>query len=208
MNNSGEPTTERKLTFKYLLGKFLKSLAFLLILLVIIISLVSAILYMKLISAEALSDTLGLNKVSIIDSGLKRIEDLISKSEHEEVKKPIVTLPVSPVKPRITNNETNNSDKQQQNNIVQNSNRKPASEFTFSEAKKKNDTAVAKNISKLARLYSAMKPEEAVAIMKLLDEQTIIKILSKMEEDQAAKILANFNADLAARITQKMIKGN
>lgn len=66
----------------------------------------------------------------------------------------------------------------------------------------------AKRISKLARLYSNMKPDEAVGIMTQLDDDTIIAVLSRMEEDQAAKILALFDNARAGRISQNMLKGN
>lgn len=63
-----------------------------------------------------------------------------------------------------------------------------------------------KRISKLARLYGGMKPEAAVAIMKELDDTTVISIFGKMEEEQVSKILASFDASRAARITQDMLR--
>ncbi len=61
-----------------------------------------------------------------------------------------------------------------------------------------------KRISKLARLYSNMKPEEAVPILNQLDDDTVVAILSRMEEDQAAKIITQFDARRAALLTTKM----
>lgn len=65
----------------------------------------------------------------------------------------------------------------------------------------------AKRISKLARLYGEMKPDAAVAIMKELDDPTIVAIFNKMEEEQVSKILALFESRRAARITENMLKG-
>lgn len=65
----------------------------------------------------------------------------------------------------------------------------------------------AKRISKLARLYENMKPDEAVAILSKLDDTTIIDVFNKMDEAQVAKIMAQFDADRAARISQAMLKG-
>jgi hypothetical protein len=65
----------------------------------------------------------------------------------------------------------------------------------------------AKRISKLARLYSGMKPEEAISIMKELDDPIVLSIFSKMEEEQVSKIMALFDPRRAARLTQDMIKG-
>lgn len=63
-----------------------------------------------------------------------------------------------------------------------------------------------KKLSKLARLYGAMKPDEAVIIMNQLDDQTVLAILSRMEDDQVAKILALLEAKRAAQLTQEMLK--
>lgn len=63
-----------------------------------------------------------------------------------------------------------------------------------------------KRISKLARLYGAMKPDEAVAIMNQLDDDMVLAIFSRMEEEQVAKILALLDAKRAARLTQEMLK--
>ncbi len=70
--------------------------------------------------------------------------------------------------------------------------------------KQKEET---KRVSKLARLYGGMKPEAAVAIMKDLDDPTVIAIFGKMEEEQVSKLLALFDSARAARITQDMLRG-
>lgn len=64
-----------------------------------------------------------------------------------------------------------------------------------------------KRISRLARLYGAMKPEEAVTIINQLDDETAISIFSRMEDEQVAKIMAAMDAKRSARITQTMFKG-
>lgn len=63
-----------------------------------------------------------------------------------------------------------------------------------------------KKISKMARLYANMKPEEAASIMKQLDDDAIIAVLNRMEEEQAAKIFALFDAGRAARLSQSMMR--
>ncbi|MEN6565678.1 MAG: hypothetical protein ABFC57_05200 [Veillonellales bacterium] len=64
-----------------------------------------------------------------------------------------------------------------------------------------------KRISKMARLYGAMKPEEAVSILNKMDDNTVIAILSKMEDEQVAKIMALMDSSRAARLTQSMMRG-
>lgn len=73
------------------------------------------------------------------------------------------------------------------------------------EEKKKNEAA--RRVSRLARLYGEMKPVEAVAVMKELDDETVLAIFTKMEDDQVAKILALFETARAAKLTQDMLKG-
>jgi len=62
------------------------------------------------------------------------------------------------------------------------------------------------NISKLARVYSVMKPEEAVAILNGLDNKTIVAILQKMNEDQAAKILARMDSQQAGSLSRDLLQ--
>jgi len=64
----------------------------------------------------------------------------------------------------------------------------------------------AKKLSKLARLYGSMKPDEAVSIMNQLEDDAVLAILSRMEEEQVAKILALFEPKRAAHLTQEMMK--
>lgn len=64
-----------------------------------------------------------------------------------------------------------------------------------------------KRISKVARLYGDMKPDEAVAIMTQLDDETVLAVFSKMEEEQVAKILALFEPKRSASLTKEMLKG-
>lgn len=63
-----------------------------------------------------------------------------------------------------------------------------------------------KTYGKLAKLYNAMKPEEAAAVFNNLDDDQVILILFRMEEEAAAKVLASLEAKKAARLTQAMIK--
>lgn len=65
----------------------------------------------------------------------------------------------------------------------------------------------AKRISKLARLYSNMKAEDAVAILNQLDDDSLLAIFGKMEEEAVSKILALMDNKRAARLTQTMLKG-
>lgn len=78
-------------------------------------------------------------------------------------------------------------------------------ELKAREAKAKQEEA--KRISRLARLYAEMKPDEAVPILNQLDDPTVLAIFGKMEDSQVAKIMSLLDARRAARLTQDMLKG-
>lgn len=63
-----------------------------------------------------------------------------------------------------------------------------------------------KRISKLASLYDAMNPDEAVPILNQLDDPTVLAIFSKMDEDQVSNIMAQLDPKRAAQLTQDMLK--
>ncbi|MCB1183239.1 hypothetical protein KDM41_07385 [bacterium] len=61
---------------------------------------------------------------------------------------------------------------------------------------------------KLAKMYEAMKPQQAAPIISALDMDIILDIMSRMKERQAAKILAKMDAGLAAQVSTRMsLKG-
>jgi len=64
-----------------------------------------------------------------------------------------------------------------------------------------------KRITKLARLYDNMKPEDAAAILNDLDDDIVIDIFSRMDEGKVAKILNAFDESRSARLTQIMYIG-
>ena len=58
--------------------------------------------------------------------------------------------------------------------------------------------------TKLAKMYEAMKPQQAAPILSALDLEIILDIMSRMKERQAAKIMANMDAGLAAQVSTRM----
>ena len=60
--------------------------------------------------------------------------------------------------------------------------------------------------ARLAKLYGAMKPEEAAAVFRNLEDDQVIPILARMDEEAASKALATMEPKRAARLTQAMIK--
>ncbi|MFT5234429.1 MAG: flagellar motility protein MotE (MotC chaperone) [Candidatus Krumholzibacteriia bacterium] len=66
-----------------------------------------------------------------------------------------------------------------------------------------------RSATKLAKMYEAMKPQQAAPILGALDMDIVLDIMSRMKERQAAKILAKMDAGFAAQISTRMsLKGN
>ena len=64
-----------------------------------------------------------------------------------------------------------------------------------------------KRVSKLARLYNEMKPEDAAKILEGMEDDIVISILQKMDESQVSQVLTKFDTDRAANITKIMYNG-
>ena len=70
------------------------------------------------------------------------------------------------------------------------------------------EAAEKKRISKLARIYDNMKPEEAAKALDSVSLDTVVSILQKMDESNAGKILAKMDPTQAAQITQMLMDGD
>ena len=68
-----------------------------------------------------------------------------------------------------------------------------------------NDELDQKRIKQLAKVYGAMRPEEAARILETLDDDLLIKILTSMGDDrQKAKIISTISREKASRISKKI----
>ncbi len=76
------------------------------------------------------------------------------------------------------------------------------------ETVKKLDGEVLKrrNLKSLAGVYQRMEPNKALAVLKELDDETVVNILSYMEEKKLAKILELMGAEEASVLTDKIRK--
>lgn len=64
-----------------------------------------------------------------------------------------------------------------------------------------------KRVSKLARLYNEMKPDEAAKILETMDNDIVIAIFQRMDESQVSAILTEFDPGRAANISKIMYVG-
>jgi flagellar motility protein MotE (MotC chaperone) len=59
------------------------------------------------------------------------------------------------------------------------------------------------NTANLAQLYTQMRPQEAVAILQLMEQDLVLDILTAMDHETAAVILAALPPDMAAQLSAK-----
>jgi len=107
-------------------------------------------------------------------------------------------------------------EKQQQVTMVQQELEKTRSDIKTEREKleklvSQSDDLDKKKIKQLAKVYGAMRAEEAARILETLDDDLCINILSSMGDDrQKAKILAALTPDKASKVSRKIaapIKG-
>jgi len=70
-----------------------------------------------------------------------------------------------------------------------------------------NSSSREEKIFRLAKIYTAMEPEEASRIMEKLSDEEVVEILSVMKERNVAEILNAFPVERAAEIMKKMMEG-
>jgi flagellar motility protein MotE (MotC chaperone) len=75
---------------------------------------------------------------------------------------------------------------------------------TTSETTPKPPSPEEQRLGRVARLFEAMQPEEAAAIMDKMQNPEIERVLSKMRERQAARLLAALKPERAASIAKAM----
>ena len=81
------------------------------------------------------------------------------------------------------------------------------SQKEIEEQMKAREAAEKKRISKLARIYDNMKPEEAAKALNDVSLDTVVLILQKMNESNAGQVIAKMEPSKAARVTQMLFDG-
>lgn len=181
---------------KRTIGGIFKTVLIVLILIMIAASGFAVGIYLKVIDMEGLTTRWKLNEYPVVGqyfpqpkTNFEPVEldqqSLLETSGNATVIPPVV--PAIQALPMVEKAKVDDSELQKQAKIKQ--------------------LEEAKRISKLARLYGGMKPDEAVAILNKLDDNTVIDILGKMEDEQVSKIMTLFEPRRAANLTQAMLRG-
>ena len=75
------------------------------------------------------------------------------------------------------------------------------------EQRKEREAAEKKRVTRLARIYENMKPEEAAKALVNVDWDTTVLIFQRMSEDAVAAILAKMDPEQAAQLTEMLFAG-
>ena len=178
-----EETGKKPSKFK----KILKIFIILLILLVLIIGGFCLGIYFRLIDSNEVNEKYGLYDMPIIG------EYFVKPADKE---------------PSSVDEATNKKDQK----VEEKKSTKKGKEIVLTKEEIEKQTkerlaAEKKRVSKLARLYNEMKPEDAAKILEGMEDDIVISILQKMDESQVSQILTCFDTDRAANITKIMYNG-
>lgn len=75
------------------------------------------------------------------------------------------------------------------------------------EQRLKREAEEKKRVTRLARIYENMKPEQAANALINVDWDTTVLILQRMNEDSVAQILAKMEPEAAAQLTEMLYAG-
>lgn len=73
------------------------------------------------------------------------------------------------------------------------------------DTKRAVDAKEQERLMKVAKIYEAMRPEEAANTLTKLDERTAVDILGALKPKTAGKILSQMESDKAAALSQKLL---
>ena len=171
-------------------GGLLKIIVILVILVILIAAGFAVGIYLKFIDGHGLVDRWNLSQYPVIGqyfSPPKTNFESVELGKNSAVDQPIVPAVVPPAAmlPEV----------------------RKIDDVEFQKQLKLKQQEEAKRISKVSRLYGTMKPDEAVAILDKMDDETVLLILNKMEDEPVAKIMALFDARRAAVLSQGMLRG-
>ena len=187
------------------IGKIVKFLLFILMLLILAVGGFIAGVYFQVIDSEQtqqVNEVLKLWKLPVVGEFFEKPEGYVEEEEEvvaeQEYKDKIDTA-------KLPGN--NLSAKAEFKPEKKTSKDVKVSQKEIEKQMQEREAAEKKRVSKLARIYGSMKAEEAAEALGYVDADTAVLIMQKMDEDAAGKILAKMDPTLAAQITQMLYEG-
>lgn len=187
-------------------GKIVKFLLFIIILLVLAVGGFIAGVYFQLIDSEQtqkVNEVLKLWKMPVIGEFFEKPEGYVEEEEEVVVEQ----KDKSKTETAATVAGNNPSAKAEVKPEKKQSKEVKVSQKDIEKQMQEREAAEKKRVSKLARIYGNMKAEEAAEALGYVDADTAVLIMQKMDEDAAGKILAKMDPTLAAQITQMLYEG-
>ncbi len=175
--------------------KFLKIFLVLLLLLLLVVGGFVLGVYLQIIDSQEANEKLGLYRLPVV--GEYFVKPVAPPTEEEMENKPLEKDARPTTEPATAKEKP--EDKKPKKVVL--------SKQEIEKQMKEREAAEKKRVSKLARLYGQMKPQEAADAMNSLDDDLTVAILQRMDESQAAKVMAKFEASKAAQLTEIIYAG-
>lgn len=196
--NNEQTTEATKKPNRFL--RLIKILAFILLFLCLIIGGVFLGVYLRVFDVNAMNEKLELYKYPVIGQYFEQPENIDEKEHSDNIELKSKPAAKSEVKQDLLKNNNANG-RTNPNSAVVLTKEEIEKQMKLRQAEEK------KRISKLARLYNEMKPEDAVKLLEQLDDNMVLAIMGKMEDDQVVQILPLFNTARGANLTRIMYNG-
>ena len=169
--------------------KLLKIFLMLFLLLVLIVGGFALGVYLRIFDTQEANEKLGLYKLPVVG------EYFVKPAPTQEE---VENAPVEDAKPSA---DKKKDKAKEQSKTVKLTKKEIEAQM------KEREAAERKRVSKLARLYNEMKPQDAAEAMDALDDDLTVTILQRMDESTAAKVMAEFEPAKAARLTELIYQG-
>lgn len=152
-------------------------------------------IYLQIFDTKEANERLGLYRLPVVG------EYFVKPAE--KTPEEMENTPLEDVKPKVDEKTAEKPKEKEQKQS------KPVllSKEEIEKQMKERAAAEKKRVSKLARLYNQMKPQEAASAMESMDEDLVVRILQTMDEGQAAKVMGKMEADRAAQLSQLIYEG-
>lgn len=196
--NNEQTTEATKKPNRFL--RLIKILAFILLFLCLIIGGFFLGVYLRVFDVNAMNEKLELYKYPVIGQYFEQPENIDEKEHNDNIELKSKPAAKSEVKQDLLKNNNANG-RTNPNSAVVLTKEEIEKQMKLRQAEEK------KRISKLARLYNEMKPEDAVKLLEQLDDNMVLAIMGKMEDDQVVQILPLFNTARGAHLTRIMYNG-
>ena len=198
LNDSGELDNAEEQPKKEtsFLGKVRNFFIFLIVLVVLIVGgFVAAVKYDVITTEQVamLNEELGLYRLPLVGNGRYfEVPEGVEwpppeeKSEPEETAEPEPVVEEKPA-PKVTEVKVDKK--------------------SIDEQRAQREAEEKKRVTRLARIYESMKPEDAANALINVDWDTTVLILQRMSEDSVAQVLAKMDPEAAAQLTEMLFAG-